>query len=156
VLDSSPPAPQRQLRAMEGSATVIVQFTVAASGPGGISLATVASDGKSAPFYLRSLDLAKQTQTAFKESGMTASTASASNDTVLTSANAPGITIRLGSYSDKQNLRDFGDPSWVDIVGRAVYRGIGQTFAPRAETAPGQTVPATSGVGVPASQATTP
>jgi hypothetical protein len=156
VLDSSPPAPQRQLKAIEGSATVIVQLTAAGSGLGGISVASVSADGKAAPYYLRALDLAKQTQTAFKESGMTAQTGPASNDTVLTAASAPGITVRLGSYSDRQNLRDFGDPSWVDMVGRAIYRGIGQTFAPRAQTAPGQTIPATGSVVPPASRTTTP
>ena len=154
VVDSSPPTPQRQLAAVESSATVIIQLTVASSGPGGIHVATVSADGRSAPYYLRSLDISKQTQTAFKESGVIVATDPPSSDAVLTSANAPGIRVRLGSYTDKQNLRDFGDPSWIDIVGRAIYRGIGQTFAPRTDTAPAQAVPTTGAVGLPSSVAT--
>jgi beta-lactam-binding protein with PASTA domain len=156
VVDSSPPITQRQLAALDGSGTVIVQLTVAASGPGGIHMATVSPDGKSAPYYLASLDIAKQTATAFKESGMKAQNDPPSSDPVLTSANAPGLRLQLGSYTDKQDLRDFRDPSWVDIVGRAIYRGIGQTFAPRAELAPGLTVPATGGAGTGAATPTGP
>jgi N-acetylmuramoyl-L-alanine amidase len=139
VVDTNPPSVARQLRAIEASPTLVVGLYATQDPPGGIRVGTPPADGVTAPFYLRSVDLAKRTVTAFTEAGLKASTESAVGDTVLSGTAAIGERIHLGAYSNRSDARDFADPAWADLVARALYRGIGQTLAPRKDTAIGST-----------------
>jgi hypothetical protein len=134
VVDTDPPSVQRQLRAIEASPALIIGLYASQDPPAGLRVGTPPADGVTAPFYLRSVDLATRTVATLVEAGLKASPDGAVGDPVLAGTAAVGERIRLGTYTSRSDLRDFSDPAWADLVARALYRGIGQTLAPRVET----------------------
>jgi hypothetical protein len=131
VVDPHPPAAQRQLRSIEASPALVVGLFAASDQPEGIYVTTPRVDGVTAPFYLRSVDLAKRTVTALVDAGLRAASEGSTNDSVVNGTAALGVRVHLGSYANRANLHDFSDPAWADLVARALYRAVGQTLAPR-------------------------
>ena len=137
VVDTNPPSVQRQLRSLEASPTLVIGLYATPDPPAGLRVSTVPASGVIAPFYLRSVDLAKSTLAALTDAGLKASSDGSVGDPVLGGTPAPGERIHLGTYSDRSDARDFSDPAWADLVARALYRGIGQTLAPRVDGSQG-------------------
>jgi flagellar basal body-associated protein FliL len=156
IAATNPPSTQRQLVVMETSSTAIVGLSAPKGGPGGIVLGTVASQGRTSSFFLKSVDLQTRALADMTEGGLKASAGPAASDPVFQTANAPGIRVHLGSQADKADARNFTDANWIDLVARAVYRGLGETFAPRPDAAAGVSTPATSSAVPTPSTSTTP
>ena len=151
AVDTSPPDTERQLTASEASPTIVIGMSVAPGGPGGLKVGTVPSSGITAPFFLRSVDVAKHTISALAAGGLKAASDVTAADAVLAGTPAVGIHVRLGSSSDKADALHFADPAWMDSVSKALYQGIGQSLAPRSEVPP--STPA-SGTTTPSVQST--
>lgn len=144
ITATNPPATQRQLAVMEASATAVVGLSSHDQGKTGIVISAVSPEGATSEYYIKSIDLQKRMIADMTEGGLTAVAGPAATDQVIQSVRAPAIRVHLGAQSDKADARSFTDPNWVDLVAQAVYRGIGETFAPRADSAAGVSAPVTS------------
>ncbi len=144
VVNTSPPWAQRQLIAMEASPTVIIGLSAAATGPGGLHVAPTPSAGKTAPYFLKSVEIGDKVAASLTAAGLKSTTDPPATDPVLTNVPAPGIRLHLGAYDNQSDQREFGDPNWTDLVARALYEAVGDTFAPRAQEAPSATVPSST------------
>ena len=156
VVDTDPPAVQRQLRAIEASPTLIVGLYATVDPPAGLRVGTPPGDGVTAPFYLRSVDLAKRTAADLGDAGLKATYEGVVPNQVLAGTAAIGEQVSLGSFASRTDVHDFSDPSWADLVARALYRAIGQTLAPRSESATGSSSPTASASPTGSTDATSP
>jgi hypothetical protein len=155
VAATNPPATERQLVVMDTLSTAIIGLSAPRGGQTGIAIGTVGPDGRTAPFFLESVALQNKTLADLTEGGLKALAGPPATDPVFQAANAPGIRVHLGSQTDKTDARNFTDNNWTDLVARAIYRGLGETFAPRPDAAAGLSVPATSsGIATPSAAAT--
>lgn len=144
VVNTSPPWAQRQLVALEASPTVVVGLSAAASGPGGLTVSPPPSAGKTGPQYQLSLALSKGVIGALKDGGLAARPDPPATDPVMSDAAVPAVRVHLGAFTDATAKRDFSDPNWTDLVARALYEALGNTFAPRADQAPAAAVPSST------------
>lgn len=123
----------RAQRAAETTSTVtaVIGLDVARDAPTGVGIA-VPGEGTVPPTQVdASQDLAEGLAVIFGEAGTAATLGTLGSDPVAAATSAPAIRVRLGAFESREDAAAFRDPSWSDTVARAIYRSLGERFAPR-------------------------
>lgn len=121
--DTSPAG--RATVAAAAGATVQIGLDAPESGEAGLAVTTLTENVAPSTFQASRL-LADEVASQLREDGTEVRRSTLGADTVLQAADAPGIRVHLGVYSDPEDAVMFSDPAWADTVARAVYRGIGE------------------------------
>lgn len=113
--------------AMASTADPTVQIGLDApdSGESGLEVTTLAENVAPSTFQASRL-LADEVATRLREDGSEVRRSTLEDDLVLQAADAPGIRVHLGAYSDAEDSVMFSDPAWADGVARAIYRALGE------------------------------
>ena len=114
--------------AKSAGAIALVGFSVAASGNGGMVVASVPATTATQPFYVRSTELSTQVANQLRQALPAVRTAVDSNDSIMMNSGTAAVRVQLGSASDSNDKATFGDPNWADKVARAVYKALGQLY----------------------------
>ncbi len=79
----------------------------------------------------RSLALGKGFTSAVRLPGQSVNAYQSGSDPVLGKLLAPGMRVYVGDPDDPDDAVRFQDPDWADAVSRAIYKSIGDLWAPR-------------------------
>ncbi|MBN2405396.1 MAG: hypothetical protein JXE06_07430, partial [Coriobacteriia bacterium] len=79
----------------------------------------------------RSLALGKEFTASVRLPGQSVNAYQSDNDAVLGKLLAPGMRVYVGDPDDPDDAIRFQDPDWADAVSRALYKSIGDLWAPR-------------------------
>lgn len=118
----------RLTTAKSAGAIALVGFSVAASGSGGILVASVPSTTTTQPFYIRATELSTQVTNQLKQAVPNVRATVDSNDSILMNTGTAAVRVQLGSASDSNDKVTFTDPDWADKVARAIYKALGQLY----------------------------
>ncbi len=121
--DTSPAG--RAAVASAANPTVQVGIDAPTTGEPGFSVTTLAENVAPSTFQASRL-LADEVATKLREDGSSVRRSTLGADPVLQAADAPGIRVRLGAYSDPEDAVMFSDPAWADTIARAIYRALGE------------------------------
>jgi hypothetical protein len=125
--DAGPPsASDRKASAESSTASILVGLDVGGSGKPGISALYMDRDsaaGVEALAYARAITRASDLP------GLVANEPTPSDDPVLAAFPGIGLRVVLGDDNADVDRARFVDPAWLDQVARAIYRGIGTTYA---------------------------
>jgi N-acetylmuramoyl-L-alanine amidase len=75
--------------------------------------------------------LAGQLTQSLSDVGKVATPQTVTQDPVLASLQVPAARVMLGSTANDVDLAAFKDPRWADSVARAVYKTLGERYAPQ-------------------------
>lgn len=118
-------APKRAQRATVGTATAAIGLSIVSTDPSGV---IVFSPIATLPQTVASGKLSAKIVSALALENISAKRSSAATDTVLGEVRAPWARIQLGSYSSKDDVAAFTDPTWEDSAARGLYRAIGEQY----------------------------
>jgi hypothetical protein len=112
------------------SAVLYVSIQVSSGGSPGVTILHLPSGGnqqraESSTAYARAITRAATLP------ALTINEPRASDDPVLKAFSGVPVSVVVGDTDSKDDVIRFGDPSWADQIARAVYRGIGTTYADR-------------------------
>lgn len=106
-----------------------VGLSFAAVGQSGVTAVIVRSSDASAAALAEAI--AKSFTASVRLPGQTVNAYRTEGDAVLGKVRAPGVRILLGEPGNTADAFRFADPNWADAIARALYRALGETFAPR-------------------------
>lgn len=115
----------RAQRAMVGSATAAIGFSVVPAGQAGVILYTPAATLLQAS---SSGGLASVISSELAGQSISSRRAATTTDTVLVNPGAPWTRIQLGSFGSRADVASFADPAWEDRAARGIYRAIGSLY----------------------------
>ncbi|MDO9557028.1 MAG: PASTA domain-containing protein [Coriobacteriia bacterium] len=101
------------------------------SGLGGVGMTAVVVRSTDATAASDAESVAKTFTASVRLPGQTVNPYRTDDDAVLGKVLAPGVRVLLGDANDAADAARFGDPNWADLVARALYRALGETFATR-------------------------
>jgi len=116
----------RAKRASESTPVVLVGLDAPSTGAVGRGV-TVPATGEPARLATSRL-LASALASTLAGDGALLVVTTTPPDAVQRAVAAPSARIRLGSYGSREDLADFRDPRWADMMARAIYRALGQQF----------------------------
>lgn len=115
-----------------GHATVSVGLSVAQSGAPGM-LAISPSAGPT-QIVIPSKILASDVASELVAVGQSVKTSTTATDPVLGATKGPWTRVQLGSFTSKEDVAQFNDPSWADTIARAIYRAVGSLYGKKTST----------------------
>lgn len=133
VAETDTPIAVRAQRAAEASSTVtsLIGLDTVPKEPVGLGVLVPADASMPGPQVAGSEQLADVLLTILEGQGSPASRSALGSDPVAAATSAPTVRMRLGSLSSREDTAAFRDPTWSDSIARALYRALGERYAPQ-------------------------
>ncbi|MDY0088144.1 MAG: PASTA domain-containing protein [Coriobacteriia bacterium] len=133
VAETDTPVATRAQRAAEttGSIVALVGLDIVAETPAGMGVLTPDAATLPSAQVTASEEFADVLIGMLGGQGMNAARAQAGSDPVMAATSAPAVRVRLGALASREDMAAFLDPAWSDTVARAIYRALGERYAPQ-------------------------
>lgn len=129
VTETAPPEASRAAVVSSARSIVSIGLSFSASGVPGLTAVAIRSDESTVTQSAQTL--AQAFISSVRVPGQVVNAVRSGTDVVLGSDRSPAFRVLVGDPGNASDAVSFKDPEWADAIARALYRAVGESFAPR-------------------------